>query len=458
MRKVKPIPIQNLLIDLQNPRYDPRTNQREALMTLAREQGNKLAALAEDIINESGLNPAELPMVMPSGDGTSFIVMEGNRRIAALKLLLSPSLASGLNLTDSLLRKFKSLHDRAKESLSSEILCVIFESREEARHWIDLRHTGENGGVGIVSWDGVQAQRFRGASPSLQAVEYARHSNLLDDDTKKKLPKIAITNIERVLNTPDVRKILGVDVKNNELIFKEPEEIVIPRLAAIVSDIANKKKKVTHLDTKDQRIEYAKEIVENPAQRVDKPSSANNPNGVGASTTDSGKPRKGTKSLPVHRKTLIPKGLGLTIAVARLNKIFDELKRLDVSLYANSCAVLFRVFLELSVDEFAETNSISLKLVIPSRINTKGERIPESEKEFSLREKIKTVADYMESEKICEVDELRGVRMVVSNRDHVLSIDSLNAYVHNRNVSPSDTDLKTSWDNLEVFIKRLWGS
>ncbi|MBI3163796.1 MAG: hypothetical protein HYZ24_03865 [Chloroflexi bacterium] len=458
MRKVKPIPIQNLLIDLQNPRYDPRTNQREALATLAREQGSKLVSLAEDVINEGGLNPAELPMVMPSGDGSSFIVMEGNRRITALKLLLSPSLTSGLNLPDNLLKKLKSLHDSAKEKLPSEILCVVFESREEARHWIDLRHTGENGGVGIVSWDGVQTQRFRGSSASLQAVEYARHSNLLDEDTKKKLPKIAITNIERVLNTPDARKILGVEVKNNELIFKDPEEIVIPRLATIVSDIANKRKKVTHLDTKDQRIEYAKEVVENPAQKTDKSSSANNPKGFGSSITNPGKPGKGAKSLPVHRKTLIPKGLGLTITVVRLNKIFDELKRLDVSLYANSCAVLFRVFLELSVDEFAETNNIFLKLVIPSRVNTKGERIPESEKEFSLREKIKTVADYMEINKVCEVDELRGVRMIVSNRDHVLSIDSLNAYVHNRNISPSDTDLKTTWDNLEVFIKRLWGS
>ena len=34
MSKVEIIPIQNLLIDLQNPRYDPRTNQREAILTI----------------------------------------------------------------------------------------------------------------------------------------------------------------------------------------------------------------------------------------------------------------------------------------------------------------------------------------------------------------------------------------------------------------------------------------
>ena len=52
--------------------------------------------------------------------------------------------------------------------------------------------------------------------------------------------------------TPEAREILGIDIKNNELKFKGPEEVVIPRLAKLVSDIANKKKKVTHLDLRDK--------------------------------------------------------------------------------------------------------------------------------------------------------------------------------------------------------------
>jgi len=195
MSKVESISIQRLFIDLQNPRYDSRTNQREALMTIANEQGVKLASLAEDIVNEGGLNPAELPMVMSSGDDNTFIVMEGNRRIAALKLLSSPSLVSSLNLSDSFVKRFKVLYEKAKEVLPSEILCTVFGSREEARHWIDLRHTGENGGVGIVSWNGIQTQRFRGSSPSLQVVEYARHSEYIDDETKKNYPKLQLLTL-----------------------------------------------------------------------------------------------------------------------------------------------------------------------------------------------------------------------------------------------------------------------
>lgn len=461
MSKVKSIAIQNLLIDLQNPRYDPRTNQREAISTIVTEQGAKLLALAEDIVNEGSLNPSELPMVMPSGDDGTYIVMEGNRRLTAIKLLLQSPLLSSLNLPDSVVKKFKALHEKAKENLSAEILCSVFESREEAKHWIELRHTGENSGVGIVPWDGVQTQRFRGSSPSLQAVEAVRNSEYIDDTTRSKLPKIAITNIERVLNTPEARDIIGIDIKNNELTFKEPDEVVIPRLAKLVSDIANKKKRVTHLDSKEQRVDYAKEVAENPVQRADsvKPTEQNNAGATfGGSGGSSGKPGTQPRVLPVHRKTLIPKRVKLAIPVLRLNKIYDELQRLDVAAYVNSCAVLLRVFVELSVDEYAQSHSISTVKVIPSRINSKGEQIPEYEKEFPLREKLIVVADYMEKEEICNKDELHGVRTIATKREHVLSVDSLNSYVHNRSFNPSDTDLKTTWDNLEPFIKRIWST
>lgn len=166
---IQPIAIENLLIDLQNPRYDPRTNQREAITTIANDQGVKLANLAEDIVDK-GVNPSELPMVTPSDEGSStFIVLEGNRRIAALKLLASPSLVASIGLPVGIAKRYKALHDKAKGDIPKTIECAVL-SREEANHWIYIRHTGENEGVGVVTWDGVQTHRFRGASPAFQAI------------------------------------------------------------------------------------------------------------------------------------------------------------------------------------------------------------------------------------------------------------------------------------------------
>jgi hypothetical protein len=457
MSKLEIIPIQKLLIDLQNPRYDPRTNQHEAILTIINEQGSKLIALADDIVKQGSLNPSELPMVIPSGDKSTYIVIEGNRRLTALKLMLSPSLLQRLNLADGTTKKYKLLHEKVKDTMSQDIPCSVFQSREEARHWIDLRHTGENGGVGIVPWDGIQTQRFRGSSPSLQAIEAVRNSGYIDEDTHSKLPKIAITNVERVLNTPEAREILGVDIKNNGLIFIEPDEVVIPRLAKIVSDIANKKKRVTQLDSKEQRIDYAREVIENPIQKPKKSEpTVHDSNGVVTSNAGISGPQQ--RALPVNRKTLIPRRLKLRIPIIRLNRIYDELQRLDVGAFSNSCAVLLRVFVELSVDEYAQNHDISTIKVNPSRVNAQGESIPEYVKEISLREKLIAVATSMEKEKLCRKDELRGVRTIVNNREHVLSVESLHAYVHNRNYNPLDTDLKITWDNLESFIKRIWST
>ncbi len=446
--EIKSIPIENLLVDLQNPRYDPRTNQREAISTIANDQGLKLVNLAEDIV-ERGLNPSDLPMVTPSRDRDTFIVVEGNRRITALKLLSSPSLSASIGLPINIVGRFKELHNKSKDILPKLLTCAIL-SREDANHWIFLRHTGENQGVGIVPWDGVQTQRFRGSSPALQAIEYVKNSDYLDESTRKKLPKIAITNIERILGTPEARNYLGVDIENGQLIFKISEEDAIARLAVVISDVANKRIRVTDLDSKDQRVEYAKEISRRPLPKASESSHKD-------TVSDSTGGKTGTpKIVPLDRKTLIPKRLKLAIPQTRINKVYHELQQLDISKFLNSCSVMLRVFIEWSVDDYAQRQKIPMKEVVPARFTKKGLSIPTMEREFSLRKKLSAVANYMEKHDICSKEELRGVYTIISNKEHVLSVESLNAYVHNKDFNPTPTDLKATWDNLQIFIERIW--
>lgn len=83
----------NLLIDEENPRISqPNAGQHKAMQALARHQGQKLLKLATDIVHY-GLNPSELPIVMPFKDELErYVVLEGNRRLAALKALENPEL------------------------------------------------------------------------------------------------------------------------------------------------------------------------------------------------------------------------------------------------------------------------------------------------------------------------------------------------------------------------------
>jgi hypothetical protein len=441
---VAPIKLENLLIDLQNPRYDPRTSQRDALATIARDQGIKLYNLAEDILDK-GINPSDLPIVASIEEPGFYIVMEGNRRVAALKLLSSSALLSSLGLTPALLKKYNALLERVEGVLPTELHCVVL-SREDANYWIMLKHTGENEGVGIVPWDGRASHRFRGASPALQAVELVESSGLLDDDTMVKIPKIAITNIERILGTPEARRSLGVEVKNDRLILASPEDNALARLALVVSDVANRVVRVTDLDTKDQRVQYAKEVAGRPLLAPPKKTS-------GSPTPQPWKPPSPGRIAP-QRNSLIPRHVKIRIPQTRVNRIYSELQRLNADHYVNSCAVLLRVFVELTVDDYAQRHRVSLKVVPKSRTGHKSASQP---RDMTLREKLKTLSAILEAKKVCTKQELQGVRALISNRNHVLSVDTLNAYVHNKDYTPTPIDLKTTWDNIQAFIEHLWG-
>lgn len=445
---IQQIPLANLLVDLINPRHNQQPSQREAISTIAFDQGMKLVNLGEDIIAR-GLSLNDFPMVTPADEDGMYIVLEGNRRVAAMKLITSPSLLTSLGLPKNISARFKELHGSVS-AIPTAITCSVV-TRDEARHWIEQKHTGENNGVGIVMWDGRQTQRFRGMSPALHVIDLVEDSDYIDVDTKKKLAKIAITNVERILETPDARRLLGVDVQKGELVFTVSEDEAIGRLALVIDDIANKRIRVSDLDNKKQRVEYAQDVAKRP---LPKPVGGAGSAGVsGASGTAPGKSGMPRRIRP-DRKHLVPKSCRLTIAQPRINRVYHELQGIEIEKYTNSCAVMFRVFIELSLDHYGQVNKLVFKVTTPPKppSSTPGQR------DMYLREKIKVVYEHMENNGIADKNQLRGIKSLYANRDHVLSVDSLNAYVHNKDFQPKATDLKTDWDNIQPFVERLWAA
>lgn len=103
------IPLANLTLNIENPRFEMVGSQREAILTMLDNQGDKLVRLAEDII-ENQLNPTDIISVSPHEKlEKQYNVLEGNRRITALKLLNNPELIPEKN--KSLLNKFRKLNE-----------------------------------------------------------------------------------------------------------------------------------------------------------------------------------------------------------------------------------------------------------------------------------------------------------------------------------------------------------
>ncbi len=143
--------IEQLLLDSDNPRISGAASQRDTLQRLLDDQEEKLFALAESIASD-GMSPIDrLLVVRQDNDSDRFIALEGNRRVAALKLLSNPTVLTGLEVKSSLRKRFEDLARNFDRSTVEPLACFEVSSREDGVPWLFLRHTGENEGRGVVA-------------------------------------------------------------------------------------------------------------------------------------------------------------------------------------------------------------------------------------------------------------------------------------------------------------------
>lgn len=336
--------IEDLIFDVDNPRFESLGDQRTALQKIVTDQKDKLFILAEDIIAQ-GLNPADLIIAIESEDGDGrYVVLEGNRRIAVLKLLSNPHLFDSITMKPSLRKKFQDLITKFDKNEIEPINCVLCESRQEADHWRMLRHTGENRGAGIVGWDGIATARFTGKDVSLQALNFVRNQGGLKISDPDKFP---ITNLGRLLGNPHVRDVLGIDIIDGKLCSELPPNEVLKGLNKIITDIQSGNIKVKHIMSKQLREEYADKLGQS-----DRPEKSKKIQSWYLESEEKVPNDKSKKSLrqSTERKILIPKDCILRIKDPRINTIYKELKTLNIDKFSNAVSVLMRVFLELTTD------------------------------------------------------------------------------------------------------------
>lgn len=217
LRKEK-ILINSLFLDLENPRFEPVRDEAAAIAHLAKDE--KVAALAEDIIQQKGLNPLETIGVMLAsnkGRQARYTVLEGNRRICAVKLLNDPDLAPPAQRS-----RFKKLAARWKEVKNLDV--IVFTSRDEAKPWLERLHEGEKDGVGRKAWNAVQKQRFTGSGKNAQAMELLEIAEKEGWASKAETDGL-LTTIQRFLNNPVLRNQLGIEGTDREVLrISRPQE------------------------------------------------------------------------------------------------------------------------------------------------------------------------------------------------------------------------------------------
>lgn len=444
------IKISQLVLDIENPRIESEAGQLNIRQAVIDDQGTKIAELAGDIV-EHGLNPMDRMMLLqPDPLKKEYICLEGNRRTAALQLLNKPELMSDLVIPDSFRSKITDLADEFDKSEIEPIRAVLVPDRESARRWIELRHTGENEGRGIVDWNGVQTARFRG-DKTLDLLDFVREHGSLDDKQEKALVRnFPITTLDRIVSNPAVRQKIGLQIIDGKFYVEYDGDKILPLLKRIVLDLAMKAINVTAVKKSDQQIDYVKNL---PSGLFPKTPKLKTPVYIKDAikvVTPAPKPVPPSPPppppSPLSRKTLIPKGVSLAITNQKAAQIFYELQQLNLDRFPIAGALLLRSLIEAGIEIYTRKHSLP-------KNKTSGKN---AGKALSLTERVSQSLMHLKGASTLNQQQINAAKDALVNESSVISIKRLHEYVHNPSAFPSKSDLIGSWSAIEDYLASVF--
>lgn len=457
------LPESLLLLSDDNPRLDRSFGEDEAIAKMIDDQNDKLFELAKDIC-QFGFNPLETIGVYPSEKYEGYYeVGEGNRRICALKLLRNPERIKEMNY--GIYSKFKDLSKGFSAPASIEV--CIFENETEIRHWMEVRHMGEQNGKGLSKWNSVQKSRFMrlqtGSDALLDFWDWMIEKGVL---TEQEIKGITKTNWQRILREkyfPFLKLIFDQKylVLDSDLpVFMERIRCIQKHLkgqtVAIVYDqakidefyntISKELYGLSYLDIikndtvleLDSNLDDSSVIenTNNSGSLLDGNNSTSNQQGLEQTDDLSNTTNENINQKRPHRDvfnnslTIIPYGYKIRTSNMRLNKIIMELKKLNPDEYPNACGTILRALFELSAKVFLE--------------NSTGEDYTTVE----FNQAIKKAADSLRNQGRLSNDQHSSI---IQERDNLRKI--FNGYMHNTDAYPSSMALKNIFMSHKKFIE-----
>jgi len=464
MSSRKTISINSILLDSENARHGEKQSQRDIYKWMTSGPvAQKVIKLATDIA-EKGLSPFDGMGVMPSKetDKEPWIVVEGNRRVAALKFLNNPKLCPDLKMR----KQYEQLKKKAATQIPLRVEFAAFEDFSEAAYWIQLRHGGEHAGVGISSWGPKEYDSFLARlgtrstnRPAVSLLSYALSKELI---TPAQYDQVSATTLYRMLSTPAVRKELGCHVSKGEVFRISDEDYFDRAVATMLIAMASGEASVTKLKSRMQREDFVKNMKNAGAwggydEQSPQPISSDLQNIVSPDTGDESpdeseavgeqtkgnpaKPRSGTRD-----RLFAVKGHGLDVP-ANQTKVQDILRELATLKHSGtkgtpiSVSFLLRALLELSSDNYLENNPEAIRRV---------------EQNTPLREKVKCSARHMHANGKLSQDNLDVVTRHCAEDGGMLTISTLQKYLHSTAHFPNGETLNSMWSELKNYIIECW--
>ncbi|WID98189.1 hypothetical protein QO058_08105 [Bosea vestrisii] len=133
------VEIEELLLDQDNPRTGHVGSQAEALAAIIRLSTSNFRNMMRSI-KDHGLDPGDSFYLVQLDIDAEYTVVDGNRRLAALKVLKNPDLLKGTQLPDTIQRPLVKETEGFQLPDDFSVSAVLFANREDAGEWIERRH------------------------------------------------------------------------------------------------------------------------------------------------------------------------------------------------------------------------------------------------------------------------------------------------------------------------------
>jgi len=466
----KSVSVTSFALDAKNPRLGRETLSRAPRDIIQYLFDNDKALDVAASIAKHGFFPNE-PLLAVKENG-KLAVVEGNRRLAALKALREPGLLEGV-----VGRSVERLAHRIQDPATiASVPVTVAPSRRATDRYIAGRHVG----TPVLAWQAANRASFilekleegydndelrEQLGFSLSDIQEARLTRAiadmarsvdLPDEVKVKLenPRAKIyTTLKRVFDSSagrDHLKIVpdpdhglrGTTIKNE----------FVRGFKRLITDVALGKQSSRTLNKNDDINRYFKswKPQERPKTRRGSfvPSDVIKGDSV-ASPARVAQPSTTTKKSKKALRTVLPTDFKVKFGTERLVDIRGELVKLDRVKFANAGAVLLRVFFELSIMDYLER--IGELSVIVARLKAKNALQHGAPTMRQLVPEITRLA----KERLSGPAAIRVEKAIRYDPAAPFTLSDLHAFVHQNDDLPGERDILQFWLRTEPLFRLM---
>jgi hypothetical protein len=417
------IEVVDLRVNRANDRHGELENETTAIAELFRLHEFQMRNLAADIAAEGAVY--DPPLVMPSDN--IFIVFDGNRRVTCLKLMLEPARAP----TQELQRYFQNLRDSGNGEMPTQLTCQVEEDRVLIDAILYRRHTGSQKGVGQLDWNDRAKLNFVERTGQGGGVNVAAEVERFLA-TEGRLPEGTIpwSTLTRLLSSEEFRGRAGFSITGRRFRLTHDREAVADALSRIATDLANQVVTLGHLWNNEGKRAYLNRlqdegILPGEDERLEEPATpARAPRA----------PRRRPAPPAPLQTTFIPADaphIQWVGAQQRIRAIWDELQSLELREHPNAISALMRILVELAVESYIAEHNLQTR--------------------DDLSRKVGAVASSLLQRGVINQhyhDEIDRVR----RDDQLISVASMQRYIHSPDFAPVENELRTYWTRLGRFL------